>query len=137
MTEEQRIRDVMKDVLATFSQLDIAAWLQCFHFPFQIVSSEGIFAPSSKAEGQKMMEPFVDSLRAKGFKRTQLEKCSVKLLSNTTAIASIVFSRFYGEDNVIEQLGGTYFFFKADNLWRVTMVTTHSPDVMVISESND
>ncbi len=75
--------------------------------------------------------PLVESMRARGLTRSQLDTCHTQVLTDKSAIASATFTRYAGEA-VLERLGATYVFQKSDNRWQVLLVTAHNPDVSVV-----
>ena len=132
MTADQQIRDVLKEIEASFSRLDIDAWFGCFHNPSLFVAPRAVVALSSAEQARELLGPEVERLRECGFARTQLDKCQVQLLTETTAVASTAWTRFDRDDKVIERLGATYVFCKTAEAWRAAMATSHNADLMVI-----
>ena len=130
MTVESQILSVLKDVEA-FAQLNIENWLKSFHSTRIMVLPNAAYAPTSVTECETILEPYLNKLREQGFNRSSLDDFCVKLLTDTTAMASTVWTRFC-DDAPIERVGATYLFLKVDDCWKITMVTAHSPDVMPV-----
>ena len=106
MTDEQQIRAVLGDIKTTFSGLDIEGWFSSFHRPCLLVLPGAAVAASSVEDCQPIMAPMVDSLRARGYAGTRLDLCRIQRLSDTTALASTVWERFDGQDDVFRAVGG-------------------------------
>ena len=131
MTDQQEIEQVLKNIAETFSRLDMTAWAENFHNPRLIVLPEACCSPSNAIDWQDMLGPYFQKLQDAGFNRSNLDQLHVRLLTETTAIASTVWTRFAG-DTLLEKFGATYLFQKQDNKWGVIMLTVHSSDVMLV-----
>lgn len=132
MTNAVEIKALILRIGEAFSQLDMDAWTDCFHTPMSFVMAGEVMAFHSKAEASAAFSPLFEQLRLQGFTSTDLNSCTVKLLSNATALVAAVWTRFAGQD-VLEQLGATYLVMKQDGQWKAVMVTSHSPEVVVFS----
>ena len=131
MPEVDEGRAVIEKIAASFSQLDLAGWLENFHAPRMIVLPDATFSPVDADDAQRLFGPLVESLRARGFTRSSLDSCGVQLLTPLTAVASATFTRLAG-DEVLEELGATYILQKRDGRWGVVLVTVHGPDVSLV-----
>jgi hypothetical protein len=128
--DPELILAVLRDVEAAFSDGDLRRWLSLFHSPYLIMAPEGVVAPSSEEEALALIRPSMESLRARGYVRSELNRPTVKLLSPTTALASVEWVRRKGNEEEIERLGATYAFFKADGSWKIVMLTVHSASTL-------
>ena len=125
MNEEQQIRDILKGIQAAFEKLDISAWFQYFHKPCLIVLPDVVLSPASETEAEALAKTEAERLRSKGYAKSVMEKFSIKFLTETTALVGTAWSRFDNQDNLIEDLSVTYIFFKSNDTWYVSMLTTH------------
>lgn len=126
MSDEAEIRIVLENVAETFGALDVPGWLSNFHNPSMI--GPMCVDPTNAKE---RFTPLIESMRARGLTRSQLDSSSIQVLTATSAIASATFTR-YADEAVLERLGATYVFQKRDGRWSVLLVTPHSPDVSVV-----
>lgn len=126
MSDEADIRIVLDRIAETFGALDVSGWLSNFHNPCMI-------GPMcvDPAQAEERFTPLIESMRARGLTRSQLDSCCTQILTSTSAIASATFTRYAGEA-VLERLGATYVFQKRDGRWSVLLVTPHSPDLSVV-----
>ena len=131
MPEEDEIRGIIENMADSFSQLDLTGWLANFHQPRMIVLPDAAFSPVDVADAERLFIPMAESLRARGFTRSSLDACGVRLLTPLTAIASATFTRF-ADDEILEELGATYILQKRDGRWGVLLVTVHGPDISLI-----
>ncbi|MFT6433720.1 MAG: hypothetical protein ACJAVI_001762 [Candidatus Azotimanducaceae bacterium] len=132
MTKQGEIKALMERVGATFSDLDFEGWLNCFHSTHTFVHAT-VFSSSSFEESKAALSPIFKNMKSRGLKRTDLDVCNIKMLTETTAIVSTVWSRIDAEENLMEQLGATYLVIFEQNEWKVALVTGHGPDVIVVS----
>jgi hypothetical protein len=130
--KQDEIRQLMHAIGRAFSDLDFDAWLALFCAPRTVISRGTVFSSSSYEDTRSMMQPVFDSLRQRGFSHTRLDACRIKLLGDTSAMASTVWSRLDGNGSVIETLGATYTLVSTGGLWKVAVVMSHSADVMAI-----
>ena len=131
MDDKAEILDVLKNIEASFSKLDVASWLKCFYSPRIMVLSTAAFSPSSEAECKELLGPYFENLRDQGFDRSNLEEANVQFLTDTTAMVGTIWTR-YASDKIIERFGATYLFLKSDDSWLITMVTPHPDNVAVV-----
>ena len=102
MDSTSAIHAVLKTVGQAFSALDFDQWIACFHAPRTVIFPDRIFTSASNDETRALFQPFFDKLRSKGFTRTQLDRCSIRMLTETTAIADTLWTRFGENDVVLE-----------------------------------
>ena len=132
MTHEQEIQQLIHALGEAFSALDIDAWLNGFHLPHTIATPDSVFSSHSHDDTRAAMLPLFEKMRQRGFSKTELETCNIKLLSDTTAMVSTIWSRF-AADELLERIGATYFVMCGEQGWKAVMVTTHGPEVLAIS----
>ena len=128
--DEASILAVLRGVEAAFSDTDLPRYLTFFYSPYLIMAPAGVIAPSSEDEALALLRPQVDSLRARGYARSELNQAKVKLLSATTALASVEWTRFKAKDEELERLGATYAFFKGESGWKIVMVSVYPPTTL-------
>lgn len=125
--DHELILAVLRNVEAAFSDGDLEQWLSLFHSPYLIMAPAGVVAPSSNEATLALIRPQMEALRARGYTRSELARPTVKLLSPTTALAAVEWIRWKGNEEELERIGATYAFFKADERWKIVMLTVHSP----------
>ncbi|MDH7943448.1 hypothetical protein QGM61_06415 [Pseudohongiella sp. SYSU M77423] len=130
----KEIENLFHAIGETFSRLDFDAWLALFTTPRTIISKGNIFSSASTEETRNKMMPVFDSLRQRGFTHTRLDKCHIKLLGDTNAMVSTVWTRLDSHGDVIETLGATYTLVLTDDAWKVAVVMSHRADVMAIPD---
>jgi hypothetical protein len=96
-----------------------------------IMAPEGVIVPSSENEALTLLRPRMETLRARGYERSELNRATVKVLSPATALASVEWVRRKANNEELERLGGTYAFFKSKDDWKIVMVTVHPSTTVV------
>ena len=130
ITDKQEIEQVLRNIAETVSKLDVGAWLDNFHNPRLIVSSETSYSPANESECREFMGPYFQNLREKGFTHTKINTSQIRMLTDATAIVTTTWTR-YADSEVLENIGATYMFQKSDNIWRAIMVTSYPSDTVV------
>lgn len=129
--DRDAILAVLRGVEAAFSDADLERWLSFFHSTYLIMAPEGVIAPRSENEALAILRPQMEKLRSRGYAKSELRRASVKLLSTSTALASVEWTRRKSNEEELERLGATYAFYKGDKGWQIVMVTVHSPATLV------
>lgn len=123
--------DVLRGVEAAFSELDLTRWLSHFHTSFLLMSPEGAVTPHSEEEAATIVRPLIDGLRARGYTRSEMNRATVKLLSPTTALAAVEWSRLDTAGEELQRIGVTYAFLETDDGWKIVMVSAHPPETLL------
>jgi len=129
VTDEYNAISVLFDeITAAFTGLDLKRFRSCFYLPCMVISPQGVAWASSESEFDRLFRPMMDSLKARGFARSKRVEKYVKLQSNSTATASVLWIRFKKDGSEIERLGATYALYKSNANWKIAMVMVHEPD---------
>jgi hypothetical protein len=132
LSEEDQIRAVLENIAESFSNLDFRSWLENFHAQPMVLTHDACMRPEDAADAETLMNPVAESMRARGFTRTRIDTCTVKLLSPTSSLASVAFTRLAGE-KVLERIGATYVLQKREGDWGVLLVASHDPELPVFA----
>lgn len=129
--DREAIMDVLRGVEAAFSELDLTRWLSHFHSSFLLMSPEGAVTPHSESEALAVVRPLIDELRAQGYTRSEMKRATVKVLSPTTALAAVEWSRLDAAGEELQRIGVTYAFLERQNGWKIVMVSVHPPETLL------
>lgn len=132
-TDEREIRAVIDRTAEAFSRLDFSAWLDNFHTPRVIMLPNGAISPEDGADLERHLAEVVDSLQARGYTATVVDRCQTRLLTPVSAIATAMFTRYAG-DEVLETAAATYVLQKRDDRWGAVLVMGHGPEVSVVRD---
>jgi len=129
MTDEYNaISDLFEEIAAAFSGLDLKRFRSCFHLPCVMITPQRVASASSEGEFDSLFTSIMDSLKARGFARSEWVEKHVKLQSNSAATASVLWIRFKKDGSELERLGATYALYKSNANWKIAMVMVHDPE---------
>jgi hypothetical protein len=118
----------LTDYYTAFSALDVQKFLPYFHEPSLLVGPQGIFAASTRADLATAFAPAVESLRVRGFGRSELSPRQSKMLSETAALVTGVAIRYKSDGQELERVGVTYILHRNDAGWKIAVVALHDAD---------
>jgi hypothetical protein len=118
---------ILADYYTAFSTLEVRAFLPYFHEPSLLIGPQGIFAAPTRADVATTFAPAVESLRARGFGRSELSVRQSKMLSETVALVIGVAIRYKSDGQELERVGVTYILHN-DAGWKIAVVALHDTD---------
>ena len=117
-----------------FGNLDLDAIVGYFHLPCMFTTPFGVFVFATAAEVGGFWRPRFDDLRNHDFGHTERSEASIKVLTDDTAIASSLATRFNKYGKQMERRGAAFTVRKTEAGWKIVALIHHSPDnVMKIS----
>jgi hypothetical protein len=127
INNQRAVIQTLLDYYAAFNSLDPQATLPFFHEPTLLIGQQGVFA----APTHNMLTPFlataIDSLRARGFGRSELRVRRVETLSASTTLVAGVAVRYKVDEQELDRAGVTYVLQSAENRWRIVVLIVHDP----------
>lgn len=125
MTGQPTAIQVLTDYFAAFSTLEVHAFLPYFHEPSLLIGPEGMVAAPTTAVLAAAFAPALESLRARGFRRSELNVRLSKTLSETAALITGVAIRYKADGQELERVGVTYVLHKNDTGWKIAVLILH------------
>ena len=122
------------DYYAAFNTLDVRAILPYFHEPSFLMGPQGAFAAPTHDVLTTVLMTVLDSLRARGFGRSELSVRRVKSLSASATLVTGVAVRYRVEGQELERVGVTYVLYNADSQWKIAVLIVHDPSEVELSE---
>ena len=123
------------DYYAAFNSLDPQATLPFFHEPTLLIGQQGVYA----APTHNMLTPFlataIDSLRARGFGRSELRVRRAEPLSASTTLVAGVALRYKVDGQELERVGVTYVLQSAADRWSIAVLIVHDLNDVERTES--
>ena len=126
------ITALLERITETFSRLDLPAWFECFHQPHVMVTKHANYSPKTIAECREIMGASFDKLHQQGFCKSTLDYHKIKLLAETTAVVSAVWSRWTNTDELLQTFGATYVLSKVEDKWGISLLTTHKAENILL-----
>ena len=125
MNDQPAGLQTLVDYYAAFNSLDPQAALPFFHEPTLLIGPQGVLA----APTHDILTPFlataIDSLRARGFGRSELIVRRAEPLSASTTLVAGVALRYKVDGQELERVGVTYVLQSTDNRWRIAVLIVH------------
>lgn len=127
-TDEIAVTRFLTDYYRDFSSLDVQAILPYFHEPCLIIGSQGVVAAPARALLATAFTPILESLRGRGYGRSELSIRQLKSLGSATILVMGIALRFKVDGQELERAGVTYLLQKADHHWKIAVLVTHDAD---------
>jgi hypothetical protein len=128
MNNQRAVIQALLDYYAAFNSLDPHATLPFFHEPTVLIGSQGVLAAPTHDILTPVLATAIESLRARGFRRSELNVRRVDPLSASTTLVTGVAVRYKVDGQELERAGVTYVLQSADNRWRIAVLIVHEPN---------
>ena len=125
VTDETEVTLFLTNYYRDFSSLELQSILPYFHEPCLIIGPQGVFAAPTRPVLATALSPVIESLRGRGYGRSELSIRQLKSLSPTTAFITGVALRFKVDGQALERVGVTYLLQKAAQHWKIAVLVTH------------
>ena len=127
MNDQPAVIRTVLDYYAAFNTFELQAILPYFHEPSLLMGPQGAFAAPTHDVLAPLLRTAIDSLRARGFGRSELSVRRVESLSASAHLATGVAIRYTVDGRELERVGVTYVLHNADGGWRIAVLITHDP----------
>ena len=125
--EKTAVDHALSEESDAFGRGDLSAFVQHFDVPFVRISSQGVKVCPTLSEIEAFYGGLLRDLRARGYSRSTRSELHVKLLDQSTALASAVFVRHKTDGSELETIGATYVLRKTEGEWKIAVVMGHPP----------
>ena len=105
-----------------------------FHEPCLIIGPQGVLAAPTRSVLATSLTPVLESLRGRGYGRSELSIRQLKSLSPATILVMGVALRFKVDGQALERAGVTYLLQKTDQQWKIAALVTHDADEIARNE---
>lgn len=118
--------EVIQEYYSVFSTLELNAILSYFCEPCISVGPQGVFAAENHAVLANAFVLTIDSLRAKGYGRSEFVESKAMMLGETAALVQGVAVRYSAAGSEMERLQISYLMHRSDADWKIAaMVFAH------------
>jgi ketosteroid isomerase-like protein len=117
----------LRDYNDTFGRGDVSAIGQHCNVPFVVISSQEVKVLPTMSDIEARYAGILRDLRERGYSHSTRSELHVKLLDQTTALASAVFVRHKTDGSELETIGVTYVLRKTEGEWKIAVVMRHPP----------
>ena len=129
MSDITNVTQFLGRYYTTFSTLDIESIVPFFLEPCIFISPQGVGTAQTHDNVKDVFRTIADTLRSKGYGRSDLINLKVQRLSDTTTLASGIADRYKADGQELERAGVTYVLQKAGDGWKIAVTVLHDPDV--------
>ena len=126
--DNKAVNQVIFDYYRDFSTLNVQTILPYFNEPSLLVGPQGVIAIPNRAALVTIFGPVMDSLRSKGYGRSEFELGYVKLLSSSAAVIGGVAVRYQIDGQQMERVGLTYVLHRTASGWKLATIILHDPN---------
>ena len=91
---EQEVDQLFVDYFRDFSVLDLRSIVSYFHLPCAFITPQEVLIYSTLDEVEGFWAPRFNDLKESGFDHTERSRASIKILNDTTAMASSLAIRY-------------------------------------------
>jgi ketosteroid isomerase-like protein len=125
--EKTAVDHAFRDYNDVFSRGDLSGIGQHCNVPFVVISSQGVEVLPTMSEIEGFYGSILRDLRERGYSHSTRSELHVKLLEQTTALASGVFVRHKTDGSELETLGATYVLRKTEGEWKIAVMMRTPP----------
>ena len=136
MNNQRAAIQALLDYYAAFNSLDPQATLPFFHEPTLLIGPQGVRAAPTHDILTPILATAIESLRARGFGRSELRVRRAEPLSAGTTLIAGVALRYKVDGQELERVGVTYVLQSADNRWRIAVLIVHDPNDGALSDTS-
>lgn len=134
MNKQRVVIQTLLDYYAAFNTLDVRAVLPYFHEPSLLMGPQGAFAAPTHDVLTTAITTVIDSLRARGFGRSELSIRRVESLSASANLVTGFAVRFTVDGQELERVGVTYVLHYTNGRWKIAVLIVHDLDDNSLTE---
>jgi ketosteroid isomerase-like protein len=125
--EKTAVDHALHDYNEAFGRGDLSAIGQHCNVPFVSISPQGVKVVPTMSEIEAGYGGVLRDLRERGYSHSTWSELHIKLLDQTTALASVVAVRHKTDGSELETIGATYVLRKTEGEWKISVVIRHPP----------
>ena len=128
MNNQRAVIQTLLNYYEAFNSRDPQAALPFFHEPTLLIGPQGVLAAPTHDILTPVLATAIESLRARGFGRSELNVRRAEPLSASTTLVTGVAVRYKIDGQELERVGVTYVLQSTDNRWRIAVLIVHDPN---------
>ncbi len=109
-----------------FSTLDLNAIVSYFCEPSMTIAPQGVFSAANRGTLADSLAPIVQSLRAKGYGRSEFVQPQVTMLGETDALVRGVAVRYTAAGPELERIPISYLVHRSDAGWKIAVLVAEN-----------
>lgn len=109
----------LNEYYKAFSTLDLSAIVSHFSEPCMSIGPQGVFSAGNREALATAFKPFIDSLKAKGYARSEFVEVEVTTLDDTAALVRGVAVRYKLDESELERIPISYLMHRSADGWKI------------------
>jgi hypothetical protein len=109
-----------------FSTLEMSAIVSYFCEPSLTIARQGVLSAANRATLADSLAPMVQSLKAKGYARSEFVDASVTMLGENDALVRGVAVRYAVAGSELERIRLSYLMHRTDVGWKIAVLVAES-----------
>jgi SnoaL-like domain len=109
-----------------FSTLDVSAFVSYFCEPSLTIAPQGVLSAANRGTLPDSLAPLVQSLKAKGYGRSEFVDAQVTMLGEADALVRGVAVRYTTAESELERIRISYLMHRNDGGWRIAVLVAES-----------
>jgi hypothetical protein len=93
--------------------------------PALLVGPQGVIALPTPSAIEPIFGPVMESLRTRGYARSELGSLEIRILSAQAALSTGIAIRYRTDGTELENAGITYLLRKSDDGWKIVAMVLH------------
>jgi ketosteroid isomerase-like protein len=122
MTPMESALEVLHEYYKAFSSLELNAIVSHFCEPCMSIGPEGVFSAATRPELANAFAPFIETLRAKGYGRSEFAEAQVTMLSESVAFVRGLAVRYMADGREMERVQISYLMHRAETGWKIAVM---------------
>jgi hypothetical protein len=114
--------DAILEYYKAFSTLELSAIVSYFCEPSTTIALQGVFSAANHAALADSLAPLVQSLRAKGYGRSEFVQPHVTMLGEIDALVRGVAVRYTSAGSELERVPISYVMHRGDARWQIAVL---------------
>ena len=122
----QSALEAIHEYYRAFSTLDLSAIVSYFCEPSMTIATQGVFSAANRGTLADSLAPLVQSLRAKGYGRSEFVDAQVTMLGESDALVRGVAVRYTAAGPELERVRLSYLMHRSDVGWKIAVLVAES-----------
>ena len=122
----QSALDAIHEYYRAFSTLDLSAIVSYFCEQSMTIAGQGVFSAANRGTLADSLAPLVQSLRAKGYGRSEFVDAQVTMLGESDALVRGVAVRYTAAGPELERVRLSYLMHRSDVGWKIAVLVAES-----------
>lgn len=122
----QSALEAIHEYYRAFSTLDLSAIVSYFCEPSMTIARQGVFSAANRGTLADSLAPLVESLRARGYGRSEFIEAQVTMLGESDALVRGVAVRYTVAGSELERIRLSYLMHRSDDGWKIAVLVAES-----------